>query len=239
MTQPNPAGHSGPNPHRLLPRLVKREDRYRRLLIALVALTITYPLINAWPAGRLIEQVALVAVLITTTLAVYKHRYQIVLALLALGILVAATLFEYLGGKPLPWLVRTQEVAVSLFLVHATIALARDIFSSRERISVELLFGAASVYLLIGIAFASLHFLLETLVSGSYQCGSPVCRGTPLIAAYVYYSFVTLATVGYGDIIPASHTAAMLAYMEAVVGQLYTAILVARLVGMHLALSRD
>ncbi|MCU0734858.1 MAG: potassium channel family protein [Methylotetracoccus sp.] len=221
------------------PKIWHKEAHYRDLLIALIALTIAYPLINAWPAGRLIEQVTLVAVLINGTLATYQHRYQIFLTLTVGAILVVGGIINFVREEPLLWLELAQLIATTLFLSHATLTLTHDIFSGRQRVSVGLLFGAVSVYLLIGMAFASAHFLLETLVTGSYHCVSPLCQGTPKSAAYVYYSFVTLATVGYGDIVPATHMAAVLANTEAIIGQMYTAILVARLVGMQITQSRS
>lgn len=202
-------------------------------------LTIVYPLIDAWPAGRLIEQFALVGVLITSTLAVYQHRYQMVLGIAVGSITLVAGAVNYLRDDTIRWVEVMQLAAATLFLIHVTLALARDIFASREQVTSSLLYGAVSVYLLIGTTFGGAHVLLETLAPGSYDCGSPLCHHTPKTAAYMYYSFITLATVGYGEIVPATPAAATLAYGEAVVGQMYTAILVARLVGMHLVQSKN
>lgn len=215
-----------------------RDVYYRNLLIALMGLTIAYPLINAWPAGRLIEHVALVAVLINGTLATHQRRLPVLLTLVVGTLVIVGGVINFVRDERLRWLEITQLLATALFLTHVTSALAHDIFSGRQRVTAGLLYGAASVYLLIGMAFATAHFLLETLAAGSYHCGSPLCDATPKIAAYVYYSFVTLATVGYGDIVPATHTAAVMAYTEAILGQMYTAILVARLVGMQITQSR-
>lgn len=223
---------------RLMP-MARGQDYYRDLLIALLALTLAYPLISAWPAGRLIEQVAFVGVLITSTLAVYQRRYQLLVAALVGLFLVFGGLINYLRPEPIAWLESSQVATSLFFLVAVTYALARDIFASRGKVTAGLLYGAVSVYLLIGVAFASGHFLLESLHPGSYQCGSPLCHGQPAIAAYIYFSFITLSTVGYGEILPATHVAATLAYAEATLGQMYTAILVARLVGMQIIQARD
>jgi hypothetical protein len=102
-------------------------------------------------------------------------------------------------------------------------------------VTANLLYGAVSVYLLIGTAFATAHFLVETITPGSYHCGSSQCEGFPRTSAYVYFSFITLSTVGYGDVLPNTRMAGMLSYVEAIVGQMYVAILVARLVGMQIA----
>lgn len=219
--------------------MTRGQNYYRDLLLALLALTLAYPLVSAWPAGRWIEQVAFVAVLITSTMAVYQRRYQLVLAGLVGLFLVIGGLINVLRAEPIGWLEASQVATSLLFLSTVSYALARDIFSSRGKVTAGLLYGAVSVYMLIGVTFASGHFLLESLQPGSYQCGSPLCHGKPAIAAYVYFSFITLSTVGYGEILPATHFAATLAYSEATLGQMYTAILVARLVGMQITQARD
>jgi hypothetical protein len=234
---------SPPKAHRLprsdaLRAIWRREDSYRHLLIALAVLIVAYPVITLWPGGRLIEQLVLVGVLITGTLATYQHRAQVLFTILMTILMVATGIANHLEGDDVHWLVVANLLCTAGFLGHVTFALAGDIFSSRERPSTGLLYGAVSVYLLIGTTFACVVYLLETLIPGSYHCGSSQCDGVPRMAAYVYFSFITLSTVGYGEILPATRIAGMLAYVEAIVGQMYLAILVGRLIGMHLSQPR-
>lgn len=231
------ADHQPPGPpqRRCLPKIPSGEAYYPYLLMTLGFLTLAYPLITAWPAGRLIEKLTLSAVLITGTLATYKQRSQIMLAMAVLVVMVSsgiATEFEHAAAG---WLMLTFLASITGFLSLVTWMLAHDIFANRGRVTAKLLYGAVSVYLLIGVAFATAHFLVEQVSPGSYHCGSPQCDDVPTMAAYVYYSFVTLSTVGYGEILPNNHVAGMLSYVEAIVGQMYLAILVARLVGMQIA----
>jgi hypothetical protein len=184
----------------------------------------------------LIEQLGTFGVLVTGILAIYKKRPQIAFTL------VAATIALLLG---VVHLLRTEILVITIawlvsglvFLATVTWALARDIFTSRGSATSDLLYGAVSVYLLIGFNFANVHFLLETVAPGSYHCGSTQCDFAYQMSAYVYFSFVTLTTMGYGDITPATRIAGMLSYMEAITGQMYVAILMARLVGMHISQS--
>ncbi len=98
--------------------------------------------------------------------------------------------------------------------------------------------GAIAVYLLLGLIWMSAYALLYRVLPGAFHfAGGP--SSSPLLAHGLgYYSFVTLTTVGYGDITPVHPVARSLAMAEALVGQLYPAILIGRLVSMELASRR-
>ncbi len=209
------------------------QEYYRYLLWALVVLLLIYPLMADWLIGRLIEQLGTVGVLVTGILAIYKTRRQIVFAVLValVTLLLGMAHFKFIGmsGLTLAWL-----ISALVFFASVTWVLARDIFTSRGTATSDLLYGAVSVYLLIGLTFANVHILLETATPGSYHCQSTQCDAANPMSAYIYFSFVTLTTMGYGDITPATRIAGMFSYMEAITGQMYVAILMARLVGMHI-----
>ena len=102
------------------------------------------------------------------------------------------------------------------------IAMATDISPNR-------LIGAVCVYLLLGVIWAVAYTMLEMISPGSFGGFTPL-QGRGWDSEWLYFSFVTMTTLGYGDILPISATARALAYMQAVFGQLYVAILVAGLV---------
>jgi hypothetical protein len=79
--------------------------------------------------------------------------------------------------------------------------------------------------------------LLESLRPGSFQVTANPSQGTRV--HFVYYSFVTITTVGYGDILPVSLTARSLSILEMVVGQIYLIVLIARLVGINITQSME
>ena len=96
----------------------------------------------------------------------------------------------------------------------------------------ERILGAVCVYLLIGLAWAKVYETLDVVTPGSFRFTADTAwpgRGLP---RYAYVSFITLATVGYGNATPTTPMAATLAWLEAVTGQLYLAITVARLVAL-------
>ena len=90
-------------------------------------------------------------------------------------------------------------------------------------------------YLLLGIIWSLLYSAVETALPGSFSAPAPgidnIVAGRADRGALSYYSFITLATVGYGDVAPITPLARTLAWMEAIAGQFYLAILVAGLVG--------
>jgi hypothetical protein len=108
------------------------------------------------------------------------------------------------------------------------------------RITVDRIFAAVCVYLLIGYAWTFGYALVETVEPGSFrataQAGSAIELGNYVsqVLEMRYFSFVTLTTVGYGDIAPVSSAARTLAALEAITGQIYLTVLVARLVGLHI-----
>ena len=111
-------------------------------------------------------------------------------------------------------------VAISFTLKQ--IAMETDINPNR-------VVGAVCVYLLLGVIWAVAYTMLEMISPGSFGGFTPL-QGRGWDSEWLYFSFVTMTTLGYGDILPVSATARVLAYMQAVFGQLYVAILVAGLV---------
>jgi hypothetical protein len=93
--------------------------------------------------------------------------------------------------------------------------------------------GSVAVYLLLGLAWAHAYFLVALIHPGAFNT-PPAADGINEMPQFVYYSFVTLTTVGYGDITPIHPFARSLATLEALVGQLYPAILIARLVSLEI-----
>ena len=100
-------------------------------------------------------------------------------------------------------------------------------------VSLDTIAGAACAYTLLAVVWGSVYMLLEFLHPGAFHIPDVWLVGGDPNAALSYFSFVTLTTVGYGDITPVWPGAGGLAVSEAIVGQLYLAITVARLVGLH------
>lgn len=99
-----------------------------------------------------------------------------------------------------------------------------------QSVGAEQIYAALSAYLLAGFFFGVLFWVIEQFAPGSLSVGGSVVDGGPSVTTSIYFSFVTLASLGYGDVLPLSDPARGLAVVEVVGGQLYLAVMVARLV---------
>ncbi len=107
-------------------------------------------------------------------------------------------------------------------------------FALRARsVDSEHLYAALDVYLLAGVFFGVFYWFLERTVPGSLLVGGVPLAGDLSAQGAIYFSFVTLATLGYGDIVPVGDAARGVAVIEAVTGQLYLAVMIARLVSLY------
>jgi voltage-gated potassium channel len=120
-----------------------------------------------------------------------------------------------------------------MFMVLATGGVFRQIAASNV-LSPNRIVGAICVYLLIGVIWSIAYALLELAAPGSFE-GIANDMSSAWEPDWMYYSFVTLTSLGYGDLLPLTNSARTLSYMETVVGQFYLAIMVAGLVGAYLS----
>lgn len=132
-----------------------------------------------------------------------------------------------------------RYVASSLLLFWISSLLLRDVILRSREVTQDLLFGAVNIYLLVGFAFAFLYGYLEYLIPGTFAGIDALGRYEDNVMPFAYFSFVTMTTLGYGDLLPQAQFAATLAVLQAVFGQFYLAILVARLVGLHVVRGRS
>ena len=119
------------------------------------------------------------------------------------------------------------------FLLLAIAFTLRQV-ATENVLSANRLVGAICVYLLLGVIWAVAYSVLDLLSPGSFQDFSQI-ESKAWDSEWLYFSFVTMTTLGYGDITPVSATGKALAYMQAVFGQLYVAILVAGLVSAYIS----
>lgn len=126
-----------------------------------------------------------------------------------------------------------------VFVVYVIAVTTRVVFRAPV-VDGNILCGAASIYLLIGVLAGFLYSLINLLLPGSFAIIPPGATSpNPSEHAdagwLIYFSFTTLTTVGFGDVLPANQVTRSLAVLEAVVGQILLVVMMARLVGLHVA----
>jgi hypothetical protein len=163
---------------------------------------------------------------------VARERWVHGLLLVGAGYLVVRGLAAAFGSAAL---LPISRIAWLSAIVLGTAATARHALRT-GRVDSERLFAALDTYLLVGLIFAVGYLLLDQIWPASFGA---LHESDLELAPAVYFSFVTIATLGYGDVVPVSDVARGIAILEAVFGQMYLAVLVARLVSLYSQQSRD
>jgi hypothetical protein len=202
---------------------------YAVLLLAELGLILIYPFLATRSIGDEVFRLLAVIVFLTSIYAV-KGRGRITLIALLLGapaiVLRLANIAEHREVVRLP-----DEISGLVFLIFITGVMVWTIVSNPS-VTADTLAGAVSAYFLVGITFGLAYLLIESVLPGSFRDTiQPGKHFTP--ADFTFFSFVTLTTVGYGDIVPWGAHARALAIVESVLGIMYPAVLVSRLVGLH------
>lgn len=215
-----------------MPTLLQRIPRNAALLIALLALVVGSSAIeddgSGWPFELLFDAILLTGV---HSVGPGKHRWPfLMLTVLTLGVRWSERLSGVVALD-----VGALFITV-IWLGYAVWIIIRHLFQRRD-VTADTILGAMVAYLLVAVAFTFAFELIELRHPGSFS-GLPVSGGTDrseLGSAMVYFSLVCITTMGFGDIVAVSDFARSLAVLEGVFGQLYLAVMIARLVGLHVA----
>lgn len=208
-----------------------RQYRFQTLLAALLLLMLVFPLIERHLETRLLIGLVFTILLVSGATAAGETRRRLLTALvIGTPMLVAAWATRLSDAIVLRIL---SQVGAVIFYVFLLFVVLRAVFS-QQTVRADTLYGAACGYLLLGMVWTSLY-AVAVLFNPQALTGSGlgIERAPPTWPDLMHFSFVTLTTLGYGDIAPASALARSLSITEATTGVLYIAILVARLVGLY------
>ncbi|HVP11975.1 MAG TPA: potassium channel family protein [Phycisphaerae bacterium] len=225
------AGEAGVRPRRL------PVGKFFYLLVSFVLLFLFYPFARTEVVGIGLIDVFTTAIFLAAIFAVSRRRRDLIAAMLVAVPGLAANWATYL--VPSVTLAIAGHAFYAAFFAITAVAVLVAVFRS-GRTTFDTILGGVCVYFLLGMIWAYVFCLLELLEPGSFVAGGgklPVQAGGPGLSDesdMVYFSFCTLTTLGYGDIIALTKPARSLAALEAVVGQLYLAVLLARLVALHI-----
>lgn len=214
--------------------------RHSILLISLIGLMVALPLLRLAPGGGLRFSILLCLVLTAAVYVNSRHRWTFVVALLIGGAAIAAVALNATTGSHAA---RVASASLGLGLLGLTTLMMLNTLMRSDEVLLDTIVGGICVYLLIGLSFALAYSLAIALEPGSLiQAGLPLEDvGGDLSsrsAKTLYFSFVTLTTLGFGDITPTTETTQMMVAAEAIIGQLYIAIFIARLMALYLISDR-
>ena len=211
-----------------------REGRFLYLALSLLGYLLLTPFLQDILRLQLIYMLFMTAVLLTSVFAVSSdRRHTVTAAALAVPMLLLDWMAYIYPSKALSL---GANLVTLLFMGCVIVLILKFIFTTRE-VNRHVIFGAISVYLLIGFSWSILYSILENLSPGSFS-QSPVSAASQpadVPASFAYFSFVTITTLGYGDITPLTRKAQSLAVGEAIIGQIYMTVLIAWLVGLYVS----
>lgn len=210
----------------------KEPSRIYHVILALLFLMLLLrPTVGLTIVGVRLAAFLWTAIFVGSLLAV-RHRK----ALFGFGVLlmVPAIVLQVLGPSSANWELWRAGLGIGAFLFIAAVFLFRVL--SYPRVTGASVSGSLCVYFILGVVWAIAYGTIERLAPGSF---SGLDHGGELSEQFVYFSYVTLTTLGYGDITPVHPVAMTLATVEAVAGQLFLVGLVAYLVGRTVAGAGD
>src|SRR5437588_8371418 len=215
----------------MLRRLKFRRFSTVQLLIALALFFIWAPFVEEIEGGELIVSGLFSLVLLAGIVAVADRKRVLVIAIvLAIPAIAGRWINHFRPDLAPPAVFLTAGLVLIAFVVANLLCFVLRAPS----VNVEVLCASISAYLMLGLIWTMAYWLVEQLTPGAFAFNTTTgTKETMEGFNAFYFSFVTLSTVGYGDITPVSKVARMLAATEAMTGLLYVAVLIARLVGLY------
>jgi hypothetical protein len=220
------------------------ERRFGILLLVLLALLGGSPiLVELGQSGQWYDGLMSLLMLAAILPLCFERHQRLLALLLGVPTIVFSLGTFSLGGYALSgtggaWALFIGHFCEAMFFVCAAALIVRSLFNIHA-LTVDSIFGAACGYLFLGLGWAVIYSLIEEFRPGSFAVNPSLITSAdqPGMLPHVltYYSFVTLTTVGYGDVTPISPTTRTFAWIEAMSGQFYLAVVVAGLVSMIVA----
>ncbi len=209
------------------------ENRYTQLLLILISIFGIIGLFSE-DIGIFILSILILSaiVILVKTLALHKRTFYLYITLACIAFIADLIYLTINSSHIQSSLAIAADLTYVCFFITSISLITRQIFHER-RVTVDTVAGGICLYLLLGNLWFLFYDNLHLMQSHAFKGPSDVISSFDLF----YFSFTTLTTVGYGDIIPVSQLARVIANLEAIVGVLFPAVFIARLVSMYEAKS--
>jgi len=203
----------------------------RLLLVGLIVLLIAFPFLEDI-ASPLVLVIPLASVFVIGVVVTEPQRRQVRRAVVLVTIQIGLTVLSLAQNREQIFYTVAVTLALAatlLLMLFSTWCVLRYVLRA-QAITRDQIYAGICMYIMLGFAFGAVFYLIYVLEPASFIA----VNGPPGVAPdLMYFSFVTLATLGYGDIVPNTHPARSLAVLEALIGMVYIAVFMARLVSLR------
>jgi len=216
---------------RLLRKRVGEQQRYTTLLWSLIILFLLYPVVHRMGLSRF-WSLFFVAELLFAVYSVSEGTRSLKIAsILVTPAILGELSFFFLESRETHWF---SVISVGVFLGYVVYVVYKTSVFSKGRMTPDRVAGAIAVYLLLGLLWALIYGMIASIDPNAFKgLAAFSLEESGAQQDFLYFSFVTLTTLGYGDMSPVAPLAKTLAWFEAVFGQLFLAVTIARLVSLE------
>ena len=216
---------------RILRRKPLEEGRYAALLGSLIILFLLYPLMQKVGLSRFWSLFFIAELLLAVYSVSEGTRTLKIAAVLVTPAVLGELSFFVFETKETHWF---SVISVGVFLTYVVFIVYKTSVFGKGRMTTDRVAGAIAVYLLLGLLWALAYGMISAIDPAAFNgIGDFSLKESGAQQDFIYFSFVTLTTLGYGDMLPVSPFAKTLSWFEAVFGQLYLAVTIARLVSLE------
>lgn len=208
--------------------------RIGRSIVLLISIALTLalrPFLEDFIGAKVLMDIFVTLILISGLYAASQKMHFFYIGVLIALPALAIHCLRYFVEVPSLFIV--GDVFSAMFFAFLVVLILNNL-CKEKKITADVIAGAICGYLLIGLMWANFFSVLEALQPGSFQVPDHLTTDSSI---FTYYSYVTLTTLGFGDIIPMTNQARSLSVLESVVGPIYLAVVIARLVGMGISQS--
>ena len=206
------------------------KSRFFCLIAAIISLIAVIPFLQGYVGIRILVDIFFTVIFLAAIFSISNKKQHMAFGvLLALPTIVSLWATYFVVSDAVFFVGRIFGI---LFFGFAIVQILQFIFRAKE-VTKDVIFAAIVVYLLIAMMWSFIYGLLEVLQPGSFNIPDAHIHESRRL--FMYFSFVTITTLGYGDITPLAERATSFAILEAVIGQIYLVVVVAWLVGMHVS----